>query len=212
MDEPVATAKEAGEGTPIEFWFDFTSPYAYFASIEVEGVAGRHGRTVTWRPFLLGAAFKTTGMQALTRTPMRGEYGRHDWARLARRLGVPLSFPTVHPASTVAAGRAFLWLEGDRPELAVPFARAVFAAHFGRGEDIGTAEQVLAIAEGEGADRLRLGEALASPELKEGFRARTERALARGVFGSPFFFVDGEPFWGADRLPMIDEWLRRGGW
>lgn len=209
-DAPAASA--AATPQPIEFWFDFTSPYAYFASIEVESVAARHGRAVTWRPFLLGAAFKTTGMQALTKTPMRGDYARHDWARLARRLGAPLAFPAVHPALTVAAGRAFLWLEAAQPELAVPFARAIFAAHFGRGEDIGETERVLAIAAAEAADRGRLAEALDSADLKDRFRARTESALARGVFGSPFFFVDGEPFWGADRLPMIDEWLSRGGW
>src|SRR5690606_38630824 len=62
-----AMADDAGA---VEFWFDFTSPYAYFASLEVEDVAARHGRTVQWRPFLLGAVFRTTGMQALTAMPL----------------------------------------------------------------------------------------------------------------------------------------------
>jgi 2-hydroxychromene-2-carboxylate isomerase len=48
--------------------------------------------------------------------------------------------------------------------------------------------------------------------LKTQFRATTDEAIKRGVFGSPFFFVDDEPFWGSDRLPLIDEWLERGGW
>jgi len=199
-------------GGTIEFWFDFTSPYAYFASLEVGDVAARHGRAVRWRPFLLGAVFKTTGMQALTRTPLRGDYARHDWDRLARRLGAPFPFPAIHPANTVAAGRAFLWLEDNEPARAVPFGRAVFDAHFGHGEDIGAVERVLAIGATAGVDADALAAALETQALKDRFRAQTEEAMARGVFGSPYFLVDGEPFWGADRLPMIDEWLARGGW
>lgn len=200
------------DGDPVEFWFDFTSPYAYLASAEVEDVAALHGRTVSWRAFLLGAVFKTTGMQALTRTPLRGDYARRDCDRLARRLGIPFVFPVAHPANTVAAGRAFLWIEENRPELAVPFARAVFAAHFGRGEPIDTPEQVLALAAAAGGDREALAAGLESPALKDRFRARTDEAIARGIFGSPFFIVDGEPFWGVDRLPLVDAWLRSGGW
>ena len=199
-------------GAPIEFWFDFTSPYAYFASLEVEAVAGRHGREVLWRPFLLGAVFRTTGMQALTTMPLRGDYARRDWERLARRLGAPFAFPAIHPANTVAAGRAFLWIEENDPALAVSFARAVFAAHFGRGEDIGPAANIVAIARDAGVDADRLAEGLGSQGLKDRFRARSDEALARGIFGSPFFIVHGEPFWGADRLPMVEEWLSRGGW
>jgi 2-hydroxychromene-2-carboxylate isomerase len=99
-----------------------------------------------------------------------------------------------------------------QPDLAVPFAKAVFRAHFGDGEDIGETPRVVSIAEAVGADPVRLGAALQTEELKDRFRAQTERAIARGVFGSPFFFVDDEPFWGSDRLAMIDEWLTRGGW
>ncbi len=196
----------------IEFWFDFTSPYAYFASLEIDDVAARHGRDVLWRPFLLGAVFKTTGMRPLTGMPLRGDYARRDWDRLARRLGAPLAFPAIHPANTVAAGRAFLWLEENDPARAVPFARDVFAAHFGRGEDIGPVASILALAADAGVDEAALAAGLDSQDLKDRFRARTEEALAKGVFGSPFFIVDGEPFWGADRLPMVDEWLTRGGW
>lgn len=196
----------------IEFWFDFASPYAYFATFGIEDVAARHGREVVWRPFLLGAVFEVTGMQTFDRTPLRGDYARHDWARLARGMRVPFVPPPGHPALTVAPGRAFLWLERERPEAAVPFARAVFAAHFGAGLDIGSITATLDVAQSCGIERAVLEAALRSTELKDLFRKRTDEAVARGIFGSPFFFVDGEPFWGADRLPMIDEWLARGGW
>jgi hypothetical protein len=89
---------------PIEFWFDFASPYAYFATFGIEDVAARHGRTVLWRPFLLGAVFEVTGMQTFDRTPLRGDYAHRDWARLARRMNVPFVPPSGPPALTVAPG------------------------------------------------------------------------------------------------------------
>ena len=81
---------------PIEFWFDFASGYAYFAALEIEALAGRNGRSVLWRPFTLGAAFKVTGAQGLSRTPLKGEYARRDWQRLARLKGVVFNLPERH--------------------------------------------------------------------------------------------------------------------
>ncbi|HEX2255280.1 MAG TPA: 2-hydroxychromene-2-carboxylate isomerase [Afifellaceae bacterium] len=196
----------------IEFWFDFSSPYAYFAALQIEEVAARPGCALLWRPFLLGAALRATGMQPLSRTPLRGDYARRDWARLARRHNVPFRLPAAHPVLTVAAGRAFQWLETEAEQMAVPFAKSVFDAAFGQGKDIGDTALIVGLAEALGADGEDLAAALASEALKDRFRARTDEAVARGVFGSPFFFVDGEPFWGADRLPMVEDWLSSGGW
>ena len=82
------------QGCPsIEFWFDFASGYSYFAALEIEALAGRHGRSVLWRPFTLGAAFKVTGAQGLSRTPLKGEYARRDWQNLARLKGVVFKLP-----------------------------------------------------------------------------------------------------------------------
>ena len=83
-------------GSSIEFWFDFASGYAYFAALEIEALAERHGRSVLWRPFTLGAAFKVTGAQGLSHTPLKGEYARHDWQRLARLRRLFLPTPSAH--------------------------------------------------------------------------------------------------------------------
>jgi 2-hydroxychromene-2-carboxylate isomerase len=99
-------------GTPIEFWFDFASGYAYFAALEIEALAERHGRTIAWRPFTLGAAFKVTGAQGLSRTPIKRDYARRDWQRLARLKGVPFSLPENHPRTGLPAIRAFYHLGG----------------------------------------------------------------------------------------------------
>lgn len=196
----------------IEFWFDFGSPYAYFGALQIEEIAERYGRSVVWRPFMLGAALPVTGMRLLTETPLRGDYARHDWPRLARRLSAPFTLPEGFPVSSAKPGRAFYWLREHQPAIAVPFAKAVFHTYFGEGIDSFSREAVLKTAAECGADIAKLGSALDSDELKLAFRAVTDEALARGVFGSPFFFVDAEPFWGADRLSLIDEWLERGGW
>jgi 2-hydroxychromene-2-carboxylate isomerase len=196
----------------IEFWFDFTSPYAYFGALEIEALAARHKRRVLWRPFLLGPAFKATGGQPLLDIPLRGDYARRDWGRLARRAGIPFTLPASFPTGSVAAARAFYWLERERPDLLGRYVLAIFRAYFGDGLEIHNVDSVIDIAAGLGADRPSLAAALASPAIKDKLRAMTDEALARGVFGAPFTIVDGEPFWGADRLPMVDAWLQRGGW
>jgi 2-hydroxychromene-2-carboxylate isomerase len=71
---------------------------------------------------------------------------------------------------------------------------------------------VAEIAAGIGIDRAALLAAVADPRIKDRLKEQTEAAIERGVFGSPFIFVDGEPFWGADRLPQVETWLSKGGW
>jgi 2-hydroxychromene-2-carboxylate isomerase len=197
---------------PIDFWFDFGSPYAYLASLRIEQVAARGGRTVRWRPMLLGAVFKTTGAVPLMRKPLHGDYMRHDVPRFARMIGAPFVWPDSAPIGAVAACRAFYWLEGCHPEQAKRFAQAVFHAHWALGHDMAPVEAVAAVAVGAGVDPAALTEAVGRPEIKDRLRAVNEEAQAAGVFGSPFIVVDGEPFWGADRLDQVARWLETGGW
>lgn len=196
----------------IEFWFDFGSPYGYFGALEIEALAAKHKRRVIWRPYVLGAAFKTTGSQALVNIPLRGDYARHDWQRLARRAGIVFTLPASFPCATLAASRAFYWLERERPDLLGRFVLAVFRDYFSEGREIHDPASIAELAAGLGADRPSLLVAMASPAIKDRLRAITDEALSRGIFGSPFMIVDGESFWGADRLPMVDDWLTKGGW
>lgn len=206
------TVPEQATAGEIEFWFDFSSPYAYFAAMEIEALAERYRRQVKWRPFLLGAAFTATGMQPLVQMPMRGDYAKRDWARLARRKDIPFMLPASFPAATQAAARAFYWLDAEQPSLASPFVRKVFQAYFGEGREIHAPSDITALAARLGADAARLAAALQDPALKAVLRAKTDEALARQIFGSPFIIVGDEAFWGSDRLGMVEEWLQRGGW
>jgi 2-hydroxychromene-2-carboxylate isomerase len=197
---------------PIEFYFDFVSPYGYLAACQIEELAARHDRKVQWRPYLLGAVFKETGQAPLVTQPLRGPYHLHDFARSARRIGVPFKLPDPFPFAAIAPSRAFYWLEQRDPDLAVRFARRTFDRIFGEGQAVADAGAVAALAGPLGIDPVALTAGIGDPAIKDRLRAVTGDAIKRGAFGSPFIFVDGEPFWGHDRLGQVDEWLTRGGW
>jgi 2-hydroxychromene-2-carboxylate isomerase len=195
---------------PIDFYFDFSSPYAYLGSELIETVAARHGREVTWHPMLLGVVFKATGGQPLTRIPVKGEYSIHDFARSARFHGVPFRMPEPFPVATQNAARAFIWLSDRDAAQAMRFAHAVFRAFFVDNQDITHLQTLGGIAETLGVASDALLQAMADPVFKDRLRTANTEAQARGVFGGPYFFVDGEPFWGVDRLPQMEKWLQGG--
>jgi 2-hydroxychromene-2-carboxylate isomerase len=198
--------------TPIDFYFEFASPYGYLASTRIDAIAARHGREVAWHPIMLGAAFKVTGAQPLVHMPLKGDYMMRDLPRFARLLGVPFTTPPVMPANSLAASRACIWLAHDDPGNAKALAQAVFHAHWGEGRDIGRPDDIADIAAPLGIGRTALLAAVADPAIKERLKQATQAAIERGVFGSPFVLVDGEPFWGADRLDQVERWLAAGGW
>lgn len=197
---------------PIDFYFDFASPYGYLASLRIDALAATHGRTVTWRPILLGAVFKVTGMKPIMEQPLRGEYLTLDVDRIARLTGAPLRFPDVMPVAAVNASRAYYWLLDSSESQAKRLAAALFHAHWGEGRDIGPADAVAEVARSLGLDSGAVLAAMQDPDVKDRLREENERAMDRGVFGSPFVIVDDEPFWGWDRLDMVDRWLKTGGW
>ena len=133
-------------GGPIDFYFEFSSPYGYIASQLVDDFAGRIGRPVRWRPMLLGPVFKITGQPPLIDIPMKGEYSRRDFARSARLHKVAYRHPEKFPVGTVAALRTFYWVNDRDPAQAKAFARAAYAAYFADGRDISAAPMVIEVA------------------------------------------------------------------
>ena len=197
---------------PIDFYFEFSSPYGYIASELVDDFAQRVGRPFRWRPMLLGPVFKITGQPPLVGIPMKGDYSKRDFARSARLHKVAYNHPSKFPIGTVAALRAFYWVEDRDPEQARRLAKAIYRAYFAEGRDIGAPATVVDVAKSVGVDAAALAGALEDPAIKERAKREVDAAIAAGVFGSPFFVVDGEPFWGVDRMPMMAEWVRTGGW
>jgi 2-hydroxychromene-2-carboxylate isomerase len=195
--------------SPIEFYFDFSSPYGYLAAHRIDEVGVEFGREILWRPILLGAVFKATGQSPLVSQPLRGPYHVHDLQRTARRLKLPFRLPDGFPMATIAAARAFYALEGRSPADARRLALALFDAAFQQGINITKAETVITIARDLGLD---VADGIGDPAVKERLKAETDGAIARNIFGSPFFVVDGEMFWGNDRIPDLKDWLKSGGW
>jgi len=200
------------EKAPIDFWFDFSSPYGYLLAEKLDEVAAKHGRKVRWHPILLGVIFQATG----SRPPVDGnspkaKYIFNDFHRSARFMGVPYNPPSRFPLPTQNAARAYYWLHGQDCALARRFAKAVYRGFFVDDLDISSPETVLDIAAKIGVDRSSLETALQTPEIKARLKDECEQALAAGVFGSPHVIIDGEHFFGADRLPQIERWLETGG-
>ena len=197
---------------PIDFWFDFSSPYGYLMSEKIDALAARFGRKVRWHPILLGIVFKATGSAPLTlQNPAKAAYSLHDFERSARFMGIPYRHPGKFPLATQNAARAYYWLHGQDCALARQFAHAAYRALFVDDTDISSPEAVLEIAAKIGVDRNDLAIALQSPDLKEKLKEQCDAALKAGVFGSPHIVIDGEAFFGADRLPQIERWLETGG-
>lgn len=195
----------------IDFYFDFSSPYGYLASTRINALAAHHQRRVNWRPILLGPMFKAAGTSPLVGVPLKGPYSIRDFVRTARFLNIPYQQPTPFPTGTQNAARLFYVLQDKDPVRAHQFAATVYATYFGQGIDITPAEKIADIAATLGEDRAMCLAHMSDEAVKARLRSEVDAALTRGVFGSPFIFVDDEPFWGNDRLDQVDAWLATGG-
>ncbi len=194
----------------IDFYFDFSSPYSYIASEWIEALAARHARTVEWRAILLGATFQATQIKPPVSYPLKREYSLLDFERSARFAGVPLKVPENFPIATQNAARVFWWLNASDPARAIDWARHGLRAYFARGVDLSDAVALKALCADFGIDAQAAEAAWGDLQWKTRLKAENDAALAQGVFGAPFFVIDGEPFWGNDRRPQIERWLEQG--
>ena len=164
---------------PIDFWFDFSSPYGYLMSERIDELAARFGRKVRWHPILLGVVFKATGSAPLTlQHPAKAAYALRDFERSARFLGIPYRRPTRFPLPTQNAARAYYWLHGQDCALARRFAHAVYRALFVDDRDISAPATVLEIAANLGVDRASLDTALQSPGNQGAAQGRSRQRAA----------------------------------
>ncbi len=197
---------------PVEYWFDFVSPYAYIASQSIEALAARYEREVVWQPVLLGAVFKVTGSSPLTmRPPVMSDYFRHDFVRSARYAGLPFVLPEPFPINTQNTARVCLWLRQTAPQRCGDFVRGVSRAYFTGPAAINDIAWLSAFVDHLGLDGSAVAAVCAADEWKEALKQQCDQAVAQGIFGAPWIRVDGESFWGNDRLPQVEKWLAEGG-
>src|SRR5215472_14919792 len=193
---------------PIDFYFDFSSPYGYLGSEKIEAIAAKHGRAVEWHPVLLGVVFRQTGAVPLTEVPIKGDYSRRDFARSARFHGVEgFRMPSRFPIPTQAPARIVLWTKAHDPAHTSAVVHALYRAFFNEDVDISSPDAAAGVAARAGADAKAVRAAIDDPAVKDALKLENERAMSAGVFGSPFTIVDDEPFWGVDRFDQVERWL-----
>ncbi|WP_457447431.1 DsbA family protein [Roseateles sp. P5_E4] len=195
---------------PVRFYFDFSSPYSYIASEWIEAVAARHGRRVRWHAVLLGATFLAAELKPPVSHPIKRDYALRDFERSARFAGLPYRQPETFPIATQNAARVFWWLHDQDPARAVVWAHAGLRAYFTRGVVLSDAEALKGLLADSDIDTDAAVAAWSDPAWKARLRAENDAAVAAGVFGAPYFIVDGEPFWGNDRQAQIERWLGSG--
>ncbi len=194
----------------LELFWDFSSPFAYFAATQAGALAARTGASLTWRPMLLGGLFKTIGQAQVplaTFSAAKQAYLAKDMQRWADYYGVPFAWPSRFPVSTVKALRCQLALDGAQADA---FRTATFRACWGEDRDVSDDAVLRGLLEGAGADAAAVLARTQAPEIKGALIAATQLAADRGVFGAPTWVVGGEElFWGQDRIPLVERALVR---
>ena len=195
----------------IEFYFDFSSPFGYFAATKIKDIGDEFGREILWKPFMIGAALKVTGGMPLPMIPLKGDYSSKDMERTSRQFKIPYKVPSKFPISSQAPCRLVYWMQTVAPEKQEEAILKLYQAYFLEDLDISTPEvaaKVLSTVNGTEEELIALTQ---DPAMKQRLKDECNLAIEKGVFGSPFIIVDGEPFCGFDRLEQVREWLRTGG-
>ncbi|MGB3682789.1 MAG: 2-hydroxychromene-2-carboxylate isomerase [Rubrobacteraceae bacterium] len=198
----------------VEFFYDLVSPYSYLAYGQAGRVCEEHGAELVLRPMLLGAVHKTAGIKSPVEIESKSRYQTRDIHRWAGHYGLPLDFPDPFPFRTVKTMRAAMFC-GERGNLEA-FTREGFSLFWEEGgAPKGLTEEdedgpISEISRRIGEDPEEVLAGAASPEAKQALTAATTEALERGVFGAPAFFVEGEMFWGNDRLHFVEAALGGG--
>lgn len=190
----------------LEFWFEFASTYSYPAAHAVEAAAKARGVSVVWRSFLLAPIF---GAQGWTDSPFniypaKGAYMWRDMARLCAAQGLPLTRPSQFPRNGLLAARISCRY-ADEPWLP-EFVRRVYSANFSRDLDISSPFVIGEILSTMGQNAAEVMRAAQAQESKDALRVQTEKAVAMGLIGAPSYVIDGEVFWGGDRLIQALDW------
>ncbi|MFT3775080.1 MAG: 2-hydroxychromene-2-carboxylate isomerase [Minicystis sp.] len=193
----------------IDFHYDFSCPYAYLASTQIEALATRTNASLTWKPMLLGGVFRAIGAPDTPAFgPAKARLNLLDMHRWADHFGVPLVMPATHPNRTVLALRAAIAAgDADLPRAS----HALFRAYWALGRDVSQPEVVRSALDEAGLDGAALVARAEDQAIKDALRARTDEAVSRGVFGAPAFVVPSgdrsDLFWGQDRLVFVENAL-----
>ena len=193
----------------VEFLFDYGSPFSYLASTQMPLLAKRTGAAIIYRPILLGAILKATGNSSPMTVPAKGRYMAIELRRAAARYGVAFA-PNPHPflANTLKLMR--LAVAAQKIGVFPLWHETIYRAVWAEARDLGDNAELDPVLIAAGVRSTDLFAAAERQDTKDELRANTDDAVARGVFGAPTFFVDGEMFWGNDRLAEVEVALTQG--
>jgi len=192
----------------ITFYFDFASPYGYFASTRIDALAAEFGLKTHWKPVLLWALFQKAGIAVPMEAPIRREYLLRDIERSAEFYNVPYKLPPKFGAiSTHSAARLYYHVAKNDPDRAKEIGRRIFKAYIENARDISDKYVIEEIAIEAGLAETEIAAASTDDIARRKLETAIEDALNDGVVGSPFFIVNGEGFFGVDRLPQLKWYL-----
>ncbi len=191
----------------IEYYFSVLSPFTYLAGDRLEHIAGRRKAVIVYKPFDIIEVFgRTGGVPPKDRHASRQAYRLQDLSRTARLNRMPINLAPAHwPTDPQPGSCAIINAAGSREGDLAQLVRCLLRSCWADELDIADAEVVrdCLIEAGFPPD---LGKDSSGPALAE-YRANTEEAVARSVFGAPSYVVGSEVFWGQDRLAHLDAWL-----
>jgi 2-hydroxychromene-2-carboxylate isomerase len=175
----------------IDFYFDFASPYGFIAAMQIEAIE-------CW------ALLDVWPVAAGPHHPLKRKYVIEvDAPRMAHRIGLDLKIPANFPEHSLPPSRAFYWIEEQDRAKAVAFAKVVYRRYCLEGSATSDAAVAADAAASIGCDRDAVVAGMQDAPTKSRLSRENEEAICNGVFGSPFFLVDGEPFWGSDRIALL---------
>ena len=190
----------------VDFYFDYGSPTSYLAYTQMPGVAKRTGAQVNYLPILLGAIFQATGNRSPVETPAKGKWMQGDLQHFAARYQVPYQWNPYFPINTLALMRGATY--AAREGFLVPFSDAIYKAIWADGLNMADPAVIGKVLQEAGIDAQKVLAGTQEQAVKDALKDATQRAVARGLFGAPTFFVGERMHFGQDRLPYVEELLR----
>ncbi len=195
----------------IDYYFTLISPFAYLGHDRLLEIAEKHGASLRFFPVNLGAVFSQTGGLPLPlRHPARQDYRWLELQRWREIRKLPLNLRPAHfPTDPTLADCSAIFLAQSGGRVA-EFARRAFRACWELDRDIADEHVIAGILDDLGAHKGDLITAALSENVKEIYAENARQAAAAGVFGSPCYILNGELFWGQDRLDLLEAALASG--
>jgi 2-hydroxychromene-2-carboxylate isomerase len=196
---------------PIDYYFSLVSPWAYIGHAPFMAIAAEHDLQINYKPVFLGRVFaETGGLPLAQRHPVRQRYRMVELQRWRERRGLSFVLQPKHwPFDVTLADRFVIAVQATHRD-PDPFLRRAYAAVWEEERNLADPQVIAAIAASVGYDPAPLMQLAQGTTTEAIYALNLENAVSGEVFGSPAYVLDGEVFWGQDRLDLLADALRSG--